>query len=252
MGSADDDAMAFDDEKPQHRDESITEGYLISRHPVTNAQFAAFVEAGGYGERRYWTAAGWGWKEGEGRTGPDDYGEPYNLSNHPVVGVTWYEAVAFCRWLTEQLRQYGKIGDDQEITLPTEPQWEKAARGVDGRIYPWGNDPGPNRANYDETGIGTTSAVGCFPGGASPYGVEDLSGNVWEWCRTKWEGDYENYQDDNDLAGGEDRVLRGGSFYDDQWDVRAAYRGWGGPHYRGGYGGFRVVVAAPFSPDSVL
>jgi len=245
MGSADDDEMAWDDEKPQHRNESITEGYLISRYPITNAQFTAFAEAGGYGERRYWTEAGWEWKERERWTGPRDYGEPFNLLNHPVVGVSWYEAVAFCCWLTEQLRQNGELGANEGITLPTESQWEKAARGTDGRIYPWGSEPDPDRANYGETGIGTTSVVGCFPGGASPYGVEDLSGNVWEWCRTKWEESYEVYQDDNDLEGDVRRVLRGGAFDYDQRDVRCAYRDLGYPGGRDDDYGFRVVVASP-------
>ncbi|MCP4538110.1 MAG: formylglycine-generating enzyme family protein, partial [Chloroflexi bacterium] len=191
MGSTDDDELAFDWEKPQHLNETITQGYCISRYPLTNAQYAVFVAAGGYRKRHYWTEAGWEQKEQSGWSGPDDYGDTYNLSNHPVVGVSWYEAAAFCRWFTEQLQQNGHLKAGEKITLPTEPQWEKAARGVDGRRYPWGNDPDRNRANYGDTGIGTTSAVGCFPGGASPYGIEDLSGNVWEWCRTKWEGNYE-------------------------------------------------------------
>jgi formylglycine-generating enzyme required for sulfatase activity len=224
MGSANDDEMALGSEKPQHRNDLITKGFLISRYPITNAQFAAFAGAGGYRERRYWTEAGWRWKEGEGWTGPYDYGEPFSLPNHPVVGVSWYEAVAFCHWLTEQLRQSRRLSAREQITLPTESQWEKAARGTDGRIYPWGSEADPNRANYRETGIGTTSAVGCFPGGASPYGVEDLSGNVWEWSRTKWEGNYKDYRDDNDLRGDATRMLRGGSWSFDPYTLRSAYR----------------------------
>jgi len=265
MGSTDDDEMAWDDEKPQHHNETITEDYLISRYPITNAQFTAFVEAGGYRERQYWTEAGWKRKEQRGWTRPFDYGDPFNLPNHPVVGTSWYGAVAFCRWLTGQLRiancelriwrgnKLETLNSRPEtliVRLPSEAEWEKAARGVDGRRYPWGNDPDSDRASYKDTGIGTTSAVGCFPGGASPYGVEDLSGNVWEWCRTKWERDYENYQDDNDLAGGERRVLRGGSFSYVRGRARSAYRGWYDPLDRYDDGGFRVVVAAPFSPAS--
>jgi len=236
------DPKAYDDELPQH--EVTLVAFSISRYPVTNAQYAAFVEDGGYTEkwRRCWTESGWRWKKD--RAGPKTYGGVFNLRNHPVVGVTWYEAVAFCRWLTEQLHQSGELRADEEITLPTESQWEKAARGVDGRIYPWGDDPDPNRANYGETGIGTTSAVGCFPGGASPYGVEDLSGNVWEWCRTKWERDYEGYRDDNDPGGEALRVLRGGSFYRYQGSVRCACR-WDLPLDRYDPSGFRVVVASP-------
>jgi formylglycine-generating enzyme required for sulfatase activity len=250
MGSTDADEMAFDREKPQHTCE-IEWAYAISRYPITNAQYRAFVDAGGYGEARYWTDAARQavWRDGqvkaysddEHRVGPYDYGEPYNLSNHPVVGVMWYEAVAFCRWLTEVLRARGELTENQEIRLPTEPAWEKAARGTDGRIYPWGEEPDPERANYDETGIGTTSAVGCFPGGA--YGVEDLSGNVYEWCGTKWEDDYRDYVNDHVAEGNALRVLRGGAFDLNRRGVRCAYRGRSSPGNRRDNLGFRLVVS---------
>jgi formylglycine-generating enzyme required for sulfatase activity len=263
MGSADDDEMAYNDERPQHRNQSITEGYLISRYPVTNAQFAVFVEAGGYREQRHWTKAGWKWKEREGRTEPRDYSEPFNLPNHPVVEATWYEAVAFCRWLQEQvangksqIANHGwRVWHDGQvkicrvelqnvtIRLLSEAEWEKAARGTDGRRFPWGNEADPNRANYDETGIGTTSAVGCFPGGASPYGVEDLSGNVWEWCATKWEGDYQDYRGDNSLEGDDPRVLRGGAFFNGLRRVRCAARYRRNPRNRFRCSGFRLVAS---------
>jgi formylglycine-generating enzyme required for sulfatase activity len=245
MGSTDEDGMAHSAEKPQHEYE-IEQPYAISRYPVTNAQYVAFVQTGGYAERRYWTEAGWAWREKENITGPEEYGTPYNLSNHPVVGVSWYEAIAFCRWLTEELRREGRLAEFQEITLPTEPQWEKAARSGDGRIYPWGAEPDPEKANYDDTGIGTTSAVGYFPGGASPYGVEELSGNVWEWCRTKWKSGYRAYENDSTLEGSARRVVRGGAFYLTVDFVRCAYRDlWYYPSYRDGDLGFRVVVS-PF------
>jgi formylglycine-generating enzyme required for sulfatase activity len=244
MGSTDEDGMAYDWEKPQHTYE-IEQPYAISRYPVTNAQYAAFVQAGGYAERRYWTEDGWAWRERSDVTDPGEYGTPYNLLNHPVVGVSWYEAIAFCRWLTEELRQNDTLSETQEITLPTEPQWEKAARSIDGRIYPWGSEPDPEKANYDDTGIGTTNAVGCFPGGASPYGVEELSGNVWEWCRTKWESDYEHYQNDIALEGSARRVVRGGAFLSSVAYVRCAYRVRDYPDGRVNYYGFRVVVS-PF------
>jgi len=188
MGSTDEDKMAWDDEKPQH--EVTLEAYRIGKFPITNAQYAEFVAAGGYSKRRYWTTAGWERKERDGWTGAHDYGLPYTLAQHPVVGVSWYEATAFCCWLTEHLRESGELSSDETVELPTEEQWEKAARGTDGRIYPWGDEPDPTRANYSDTKIGTTSAVGSFPSGASPYGVEDMSGNVWEWCQTEW-GSYE-------------------------------------------------------------
>jgi formylglycine-generating enzyme required for sulfatase activity len=167
------------------------------------------------------------------------------LPNHPVVRVTWYEAAAFCCWLTLRLRQAGDIGPKQEISLPSESQWEKAARGADGRVYPWGNEPDSERANYGETGIGSTTAVGCFPGGASLYGVLDLSGNVWEWCRTRFEESYEKYRDDNDLEGDARRVLRGGAFNSSDGYVRCAARFGYSPdlHFRDL--GFRVMLS-PF------
>jgi formylglycine-generating enzyme required for sulfatase activity len=267
MGSQED-PMAWEDEKPQHRNESITEGYLISRYPVTNAQFAAFVEAGGYLEQRYWTEAGWEWKEREPqRAKPYDHGEPFNLLNHPVVGVTWYEAVAFCQWLEEQLQveksklrvwPHGELESlrlntsTSRVQLPTEAEWEKAARGEDGRRYPWGEESDQNRANFDEAEIGATSAVGCFPGGASPYGAEDLGGNVWEWTRSLWGERFEEpfkyphnlvYGQENS-GGGERtlRVVRGGAFDAEKFRVRCATRNGFPPYERSRIIGFRVVV----------
>jgi len=244
MGSTDADEMTYSSEKPQH--EMTLPAFKIAKYPVTNVQYAAFVKAGGYREPRYWTEAGWRLQEWLESTGARDYGEPFNLSNHPVVGVNWYAAMAFCHWLTEQLHQSGQLQADKEITLPTEPQWEKAARGADGCIYPWGNDPDPNQANYSSTGIGTTSAVGCFPGGISSYRVQDLSGNVWEWCRTRWEMNYKYYSNDNDLAepfgGSNDRVLRGGSFNLNEDQIRAAYRSMDRANAQDARYGFRVVM----------
>ncbi|HQM15489.1 MAG TPA: SUMF1/EgtB/PvdO family nonheme iron enzyme [Anaerolineae bacterium] len=264
MGSSDDDENAWGDEKPQHT-VKIPMSYYISRYPVTQTQYAAFVKAGGYTERRYWTDAGWQRKEREDWAGPECYGTPFDLPNHPVVGVSWYEAVAFCRWLEEQLKAVNskfQVWKADQLTtisvspgafnvrLPGEPEWEKAARGEDGRRYPWGNDMDAEQVNYEGTGIGATSAVGAFPGGASLYGVLDLSGNVWEWCRTKWEGNYRQYQNDVDPAGDARRVVRGGAFGSNDWGVRCAYRNCGLPYDRSGGQGFRVVLSLS-TPDSV-
>ncbi len=98
----------------------------------------------------------------------------YDLPNHPVMAVTWYEAVAFSNWLGKKL--------GRAVSLPSEAQWERAARHTDGRKYPWKGEITPDHANYDETGIGTTTAVGIFPKGAAECGALDMSGNVWEWC----------------------------------------------------------------------
>ena len=177
--------------------------YFISRYPITNAQYAVFMEADGYSKARYWKQAikEKYWVKGQVksknwdtdvRSAPRDYGEPYNLPNHPVVGISWYEALAFSIWLDEYLRSIQgfmvypqgsllALPKDFRVGLPTEAQWEKAARGTDGRTFPWGEPFDANNANTSETGIGSTSAVGCFPGGASTYDVLDLSGNAWEW-----------------------------------------------------------------------
>ncbi|MBC8450302.1 MAG: SUMF1/EgtB/PvdO family nonheme iron enzyme, partial [Chloroflexi bacterium] len=232
------------EDRDQHHNETITEGYLIGRYPVTNAQFAAFVEAEGYQERRYWTTEGWHWKGN--RTEPDTYGGVFDLPNHPVVRVTWHEAVAFCRWLTEQLLENGQLAPDQEVTLPTEAQWERASRGADGRVYPWGHKPDPDKANYDKTGIGATSAVGCFPGGISPCGALDMSGNVLEWCQTKWRGSYKEPADES-LEGTDSRVLRGGLWHNDRRLARCAFRFRDAPGGRYDSLGFRVA-ASPGSP----
>jgi formylglycine-generating enzyme required for sulfatase activity len=284
MGSSESDEMAFDDEKPQH--EVTPPAFKIGKYPVTNAQFGAFVAAGGYEEPGYWTEAGWERKEKRGWRGPRDNGRPYNLPNHPVVGVSWYEAAAYCAWLTDVWWAEGRIAEDERARLPTEVEWEKAARGPStssgcdpstssgldpstgfaehlehsewkgqARRYPWGDDPDPDKANCDETGIGTTSAVGCFPDGASPYGAQDMSGNVWEWTCSHWKAyPYDPSDEGEDLRAGDDvlRVLRGGAFdYHLLRLARCASRLRLDPYLRFRLIGFRVVVA-PFSRRSGL
>ncbi len=217
--------------------------FYISRYPITNAQYKLFVEAGGYRERKYWTEAGWKWKKD--RAEPERYGPPFDLPNHPVVVITWYEAVAFCRWLSEEI--------GQEVRLPSEAEWEKAARGTDGREWPWGNEFDAALCNVGDTRIGTTSAVGCFPGGASPYGVLDMAGNVWEWTRSLY-SEYPYRADDGreDAEAGGRRVLRGGSWFDIEWFVRCASRDWSDPLYYNFNYGFRVVALSPLFPTSGL
>jgi len=230
----------YEDEMPQH--EVLLPAYYIARYPVTVAQFWAFVQASGYRPR--------GGDSLRGR------------SNHPVVRVTWYDAVEYGRWLTGRLREWEGTpeplaallrvgaggGPPWQARLPTEAEWEKAARGADGRLFSWGNDPDPDRANYRDTGIGGTSAVGCFPGGASPYGGLDMSGNVWEWCHSLFKS-YPYRRDDGreDLKARGHRVLRGGSFYHDGRHVRCASRLRNSPDRRYGYYGFRLVVAPGFA-----
>jgi formylglycine-generating enzyme required for sulfatase activity len=248
-------------ETPQHKVTLPT--YYIARYPVTVAQFRAFVEAGGYRERRYWVEAERAgvWKDGkvkgihddDPREGSADFGKLWNLPNHPVVGVNWYEAMAYCRWLTEVLRGWEGTPEPLatllrekgwSILLPSEAEWEKAARGMSERRFPWGKEPDPNRANCAHTGIGATSAVGCFPGGASPYGVEDLSGNVREWTRSLYRGyPYEPGDGREDLQADGLRVLRGGAFRTAAGRTRCASRAAGSPDIER-FGGFRMCVVS--------
>jgi formylglycine-generating enzyme required for sulfatase activity len=236
MGSKDDSlAWPGGSETPRHR--PTLDAYRISKYPITYAQYTAFVHDGGYTERwrKCWARDGWNWK-GE-RTGPDREGGVFDLPNHPAVMITWYEAAAFCNWLGER--------SGLKVTLPSEAQWEKAARGTDGRVYPWGPELMPDHANYRETDINTTSAVGIFPLGASPYGVLDMGGNVWEWCLTKWREDYTTTED-NDPEGMDERVLRGGAFHDGARGMRCAVRNRHFAFDRVRYFGFRIV-ASPVS-----
>ncbi|GDY22761.1 hypothetical protein LBMAG56_41080 [Verrucomicrobiota bacterium] len=251
----------FDWERPQMAQcRLIAQPYAISRYPVTVAQYAKFLDAEGYDERqkRFWTGPGWEWRCENNITGPENYGAIFLTPNHPRVGVSWYEAFAFCRWLTERLRAAKEISAEQEVRLPTEAQWERAARHTDGRSYPW-RDGGKSddkalaktlteRCNWGETGLGNTSAVGLFPKGHAECGAEDMAGNVWEWCGTPWLSDYTDYEakvgaleaDPEKITRG---VLRGGSWGgDDPRLLRCSSRFSGASDIRSDYVGFRCVV----------
>jgi formylglycine-generating enzyme required for sulfatase activity len=237
MGSSDNDTMADDDEKPQHRLELPT--YWIGKMPVTNAQFRPFVAGDGYTNPDYWTDAGWQWRKAKQIVAPRFWDDAkWNGDDYPVVGVSWYEAVAYCRWLTAQT---GIL-----FRLPTEAEWEKAARGPDGRIWPWGNTWEDGRCNSQEAGKGRTTPVGSYPDGVSPYGVLDMAGNVWEWTATKWWKTYP-YQVEDEwadvyLAGDIRRTIRGGSWYFNHNHIRGAYRSFDrNPRYRLIYIGVRLA-----------
>jgi formylglycine-generating enzyme required for sulfatase activity len=215
MGSSDDDELADDDEKPQH--ELDLPAYSIGKTEVTNAQFRPFVEGDGYTNADYWTEAGWQWREANDITQPGLWdNSEWNGDAQPVVGISWYEAVAYANWVSAQT--------GQEFRLPTEAEWEKAARGPDGLIWPWGNQP-PNEelANFGQN-IEHTVAVGSYPEGATPYGALDMAGNVWEWTATRWLKDYpyevEEEWTEEYLAGDSQRALRGGSRFAEQKFVR--------------------------------
>jgi formylglycine-generating enzyme required for sulfatase activity len=151
--------------------------------------------------------------------------------------VSWDDALAFCNWLT---------GPGWRFSLPTEAQWEKAARGADGRVYPWGDEWDISRANADDL-AGTTTPVGLFsPGGDSPFGVAEMSGNVWEWCADWYDAaEYANRQVIADPVGplqGEGAVIRGGAFDSTAKHARGAHRNWHYPFKRRANIGFRVVA----------
>ncbi|MEM7345185.1 MAG: SUMF1/EgtB/PvdO family nonheme iron enzyme [Chloroflexota bacterium] len=221
--------------------------YQIGKYSVTNAEYHQFIEVNGYQDKRWWTEAGWALKT------QNDWNEPsvwqdgrLNQPNQPVVGVSWYEAVAYCHWLSAET--------GEAYRLPTEVEWEKAARGIDGYLYPWGDTFEPGRLNMREgpQQVLTTTPVGVYPTGVSPFGLFDCAGNVWDWCATKATDDafkpypYKNDTDEwsaQSLAGTDARVLRGGSWSLAQGFGRCAYRSWYPPEFRNVSRGFRVLVA---------
>ncbi|HJN45519.1 MAG: hypothetical protein CL477_14860 [Acidobacteria bacterium] len=237
MGSDRQDAQADEDERPQH---TVTlPAYYIGRYEVTVAQFAAFVADTGYA--------------------PDDLGSLDGPEDHPVRNVTWNDATAYCTWLTETLRDWtgtpsvlarqlrGSDGGRRwSVNLPTEAEWEKAARGTDGRLYPWGDRLDETRANYG--GTEGPRPVGSYPAWASPYGLLDVAGNVWEWTRSV-PLDYPYRADDGreDTSASQERALRSGSFDMNGGFVRPARRGRTTVDYSAGIIGFRVVVSASSS-----
>jgi formylglycine-generating enzyme required for sulfatase activity len=269
------DPNAYDDESPQHLENSIIKSYLIGKYPVTNADFARFVQATSYqtaaekpGAKGGYIWVGTEWKQVEGANwqhpeGPQSSIE--GLMDHPVVQIAWHDAMAYCKWLTEQINECAKQRKEElptelqellaqpsthslMVRLSTEAEWEKAARGEDGRLWPWGNQFDPKKCNSAEGKVGQTTPVGQYsPGGDSPYGCADMAGNVWEWCQSKWVGNYKNYdrgvQDRESLEGSDPRVLRGGSFGYGQRLVRCAYRNGDYPDYLGRNFGFRLVVS---------
>ena len=189
------------------------DAFYIDKYEVTNALYKNCVDAGGC-------------------TLPGDVSK-YNNSqyaNHPVVYVDWDQATAYCTW--------------RGVRLPTEAEWEKAARGLSGELYPWGNNaPNKDLANYGQN-IGDTAVVGSYESGKSPFGVYDMAGNVWEWVDS-W---YELYPgasaNGNPDYGTKYRVLRGGSWYYDTGYMQSAFRNWGHSDTRNSYYGFRCARSA--------
>jgi formylglycine-generating enzyme required for sulfatase activity len=236
MGSLE--GQGSDDERPQH--DVTVDAYWIGQTEVTNAQYRYFVEAGGYDEPKWWTAAGWQWREENKRTEPGYWQDPkWNGAKQPVVGVNWYEAVAYTRWLSNET--------GLTIRLPTEAEWERAARGDDGRIYPWGNEaPTDQLLNYNGK-VGRTTTVGSYPAGVSTYGALNLAGNVWEWTRSKYLAYPYNSNDGREnWDGGAERTARGGAWNDVADQVRVTSRLWQKPETQHNNIGFRLVVSSNF------
>lgn len=202
--------------------------FYISRYPITYRQFQTFIDDGGYENRAYW--------QGLDHHESHPAAQQWQYDNNPRERVSWYDAVAFCRWFSER--------EGYEIRLPTEEEWEKAARSSDARIYPWGDDYITNYANINEivSGFGPnnlrcTTAVGVYPQAASPYGVEDLIGNVWEWCLNAF--DRSSYIG---LEGNYKRAMRGGSWDSDRLFAHTIRRRAELPGARLNIVGFRVVA----------
>jgi formylglycine-generating enzyme required for sulfatase activity len=232
------DDQAYDDELPQITVDLPT--YYMARYPVTYKQYQAFIDAeDGFHNPQWWDGLA---ASDEHKQSPDE--QYFKYWNHPREDVSWYDAVAFCRWLS------AKVG--YEVRLPTEAEWEKAARGADGRIYPYGDEFDSAKGNTSDTGIRQTSAVGMFRDPALPYGLLDMSGNVFEWCMTKWGWKYVDGIDamDNTPEGDNVRVVRGGSFGDALRYARCAFRNFDTPDNRSYSQGFRVVCSRP--PSGLL
>ena len=242
---------------------SFSNDFSISKSSVTNGQFGLFIADGGYAERRCWTANGWKWK---GKTAQPAFWKDakFNGKGQPVVGVSWYEAVAFCNWISEK-EGFAPAYDDSGradlfasgYRLPTEAEWEyAAAKGASDRaerIYPWGDAWDSKNAvcRVAPARASATAPVGSkSPQGDTPDGIADMAGNVWQWCSDSSQADdkitdgadADRYCFRSDLAT-EYMVLRGGSWWNDfKNGFRAAFRNYTTmPGNRFTVIGFRVV-----------
>ncbi|GAB4213514.1 MAG: hypothetical protein OHK0022_50710 [Roseiflexaceae bacterium] len=225
----------------------LPHAYWIGRYPITCADYARFVAAGGYTERCWWGEHGWGWRLSARRDNQPleapriiDMME-YNGPIQPIVGVSWYEATAYCAWLTDQGHMQGWLPPHDQIRLPTALEWERAARGTDKRRYPWGDaTPDPERANYRDTGIGRPSPVGCFPAGEAACGALDLAGNVMEWTATRMGAD-QAIEPVDDPQRREVMLRSYAGFLDGNEHLCCGARDWNDPIVGSNDWGFRVV-----------
>ena len=228
MGSKDDSELAQDREKPQHTVD--LSDYWMAKFILTNEQYAEFL-----GKQKH-PVSDW-----------------QNKKDHPVVNVSWEDAVAYCKWFNETHQSELKEAGNLTLRLPSEAEWEKAARGAYGNEWPWGNEFDKTKCNSSEGGKGGTTPVGAYSslGGDSPYGCADMVGNVWEWCADWYdEAEYKKRASGSVIAprgpqSGTGRVLRGGSFYDNRSLARCAYRDGDDPNLRYDFIGFRVCASSP-------
>ncbi len=221
----------------------ITYDFKIAKYPVTFVQFQTFIDSGDFDNPQWW-------RDFPEQYQPQAMREQYNpYHNHSRDSVSWYQAVAFSHWLNAKYHEASLLPDDLHVRLPLEEEWEYAARGTDGREYPWGDGYRVGHANLDEQeqGVGPyflykTTAVGFYPQGASPFGIMDMSGNLWEWCLN-------NYSDPEIIDGlnTSSKVLRGGSFYFNQFLARSSYRFGDAPGSAYFNSGVRLV-GAPIAP----
>ncbi|NOY63477.1 MAG: SUMF1/EgtB/PvdO family nonheme iron enzyme [Gammaproteobacteria bacterium] len=279
MGSNYDEEDARDNEMVDgmsHHVGAVDYDYWMSRYPVTVAQYGAFIKAQGYNVLDNWSEHGRLWLNGnwdsqlteddfpdsdafnhykewisrrspELRRLPMGWHEQEKFGNRPVVGVSWFEAQAYCRWLDGAIRRIDGerwIDERSIVRLPTEAEWEKAARAGRVPLYPWGNAWDSKRANV-ESQIGHVSAVGLLPRGKNSHGMHDLAGNVWEWTHsTLRDYPYQSEQSDwGERQAGEWMVVRGGSWFNDRRHARCACRGRGAPDLCNVSMGFRLAVA---------
>jgi formylglycine-generating enzyme required for sulfatase activity len=261
MGSKGNDEMAWDDEKPQHELE-LSYDYWAGKFPIRVLDFREFVQSTGYVTRAETEGWCWGWnveymkwekiqganwkKPLGGRSGAE------TIEQHPVVQVCWYDAKVFCDWLNQNHKH--ELPSGYCFRLPSEAEWEKAARGSKGREWPWGNEFDPSLSNSRESGRFHTVKIGTYsPEGDSEYGVADMSGNIWEWTITLWGNDrntpsyvypYLSQDGREEQGAGEEfcRVIRGGSYKDDWKGVRTACRDIDPPNYSLSNLGFRIYV----------
>jgi formylglycine-generating enzyme required for sulfatase activity len=208
------------------REMTIDDEFEMGIYPVTNSQYERFIGDGGYIKQEFWSPEGWKWLEKEKNPQPLYWNdEKWNQSEYPVVGVCWYEAEAYCNWLSKT--------SGGNYRLPSEAEWGKTAgwdeKNKKKRVYPWGDEFDKEKCNTYESKIGRTSPVNKYPQGVSPYGCYDMAGNVWEWI--------ESWYDEKEKT----KVLRGGSWFFDFETARCAFRFFNLPNIRFNKVGFRCV-----------